>query len=229
METGVVLPEITVDADPENGGAVFMSDHSLFPGEEYTININGVEYIRTAEEIVTDNNIVVGVGNLGMLTGNTSSEDTFILISAEEVDESGNLVRAFMIMDFTNPAQYTVSIVGATKVQKIPKRYIPPLSELDNDTVYYRETVVELYPGGDYFTDCYKAIIQDIDAGKHVVLMLSNGFGESYWFNLQGKTNSQEYIFTSFVKIPYNFYSLEGRKNSECFTLCDYRYTLTEA
>ena len=145
--TVTIMPETTVEIDPDNGAGYVFVDFVLETGKAYTIKYNGVEYPDCTGMQV----------DMGLAFGNLGAEDEsfpvtehpFILISPEEdVDGDGVVDYAVIVIPLDGSESVTLSIEGEEEIaHKIPKKYVPTLEEMRTETVeILPETTIPIDP-----------------------------------------------------------------------------------
>lgn len=111
-EEAEILPETTVEIDPDMGFGTIVPDFTPEGDMEYVVNYNGTEYICTSFEVEGQ----IGFGNKAALGGNDTGEPFLCAYSADE--------GAMMCMPLDGSTSVTLSI-KVTVVTPIPKEYIP--------------------------------------------------------------------------------------------------------
>ena len=133
-----VLPETTIEFDPENGEGYLMDLVDVVAGNTYTVVWNGVEYPCTAASFDLNGIPVTLLGNIGAMTGEGMTEEPFLLLAfpAEIAAEMG-AGGAFMALDGSTSA--TVFINEVTEIiHPIDIKYLPegtPGIEVFNDVI----------------------------------------------------------------------------------------------
>lgn len=123
----VILPETTVEIDPEAGMGIIPAEFTLEVGKEYVIMYNGVEYC-------VSNGIVIDGGDFedGIIIGNVGALEEGFWITGEpfaigyvpiEYDENENPIGyAWTVIALDGSTSVTLSIAEA---EKVPEKYIP--------------------------------------------------------------------------------------------------------
>lgn len=123
---GEILPETTVEINPDEGAGVLLWPVlELEVGEEYTVTWNGVEYKTVGVDGAALGEGGVVLGNFGQLTGEGDTGEPFVLMAAppEMVADIG---FAIMVAPLDGSASATVSIYGKTKIiHKLDSKYLP--------------------------------------------------------------------------------------------------------
>ena len=122
-ENGVILPEVTLEVDPDAGMAVVTSplNAPVINGEVYNVIFNGVEYPCTAVESDEGGGFVLGNGSmLGVETPN-SDVPFFFLVSYEDTALQTGMYAVGVPID--GSASFTIAI-NAKITHKIPADYI---------------------------------------------------------------------------------------------------------
>lgn len=123
-EVTEILPEITVEIDPDIGMGLIPVDFTVEGGVEYTVKYNGVDYVCAAT--VLDGAVFMGnVGALGEgFEGLPVTNDPFALVYASlGVDDEDNDIYGWAIIPLDGSASVTVSIAGV-KHTPIPVQYM---------------------------------------------------------------------------------------------------------
>lgn len=125
----VILPECNIEWD-EDGSVINTSEIPLFnltPGNEYTVNWNGVHYkcIATGKQI--DGNSVAFIGDIGFVeTGTPVTGEPFIIGTLE-----GNMELA----PIDGSTSVTLSIICMVEtVHPLPEKYLPQNGMLYGDS-----------------------------------------------------------------------------------------------
>lgn len=121
--TAAIMPETTVEIDPESFEGMALVDFALEPNKPYTIKYNGVEYPDCVG--VDLGELGLGFGNLGGLDESLPVTDhPFVLVSATfDIDEDGNTDYLIVVYPFDGSESATVSIMGEA-VHAIPTQYM---------------------------------------------------------------------------------------------------------
>ena len=123
---GVLLPETTVEIDPDQGASVLLEPVlDLVVGEEYTVTWNGVEYETVGLDGAAMGEAGVVLGNVGLMLGGEDTGEPFILmaISPERVADVG---FAIMVAALDGSTSATVSLSGVVEtVHKLAGKYLP--------------------------------------------------------------------------------------------------------
>lgn len=122
LETTEIMPETTIEIDPEGGSGVALVDFALEPNKAYTIKYNGVEYAGCVGMELEG----LMFGNLGVFDESLPvTEHPFILASmVGDMDEDGNTDYGIAVIPLDGAESVTVSISEET-VHKIPEEYTP--------------------------------------------------------------------------------------------------------
>ena len=196
-ETAAILPETTVEIDPDEGIGTIPVDFVLEVGEPYTIKYNGVEYADCVG--VEENEGVIVFGNLGALDGQFPvTEHPFVMVSAaEDMDGDGNIDYMVAVFPLDGAESVTLSI-EETVVQRIPTKYLP-------DGLPYSETgIVEILP------ETTIAIYTEEGGG-----MYAEPIGLAAGENYTVRWNGVEYNCTA-----QDYYTDEGEGNSMKIGVC---------
>lgn len=116
-----VLPEITVDIDPDMGMGL-LPDLAVSANDECTIVYNGTEYVCSCVYIDEQQR---GFGNLGAIDENfpLTSEPFLIIRTGLGEDENGDTLYGWIIVSLDGSATVTLSIFGEV-IEKIAAKYI---------------------------------------------------------------------------------------------------------
>lgn len=139
FSTVEILPEATVEIDPDDGSGALPVDFLLEPNKPYTIKHNGVEYAGCVGVNVYEG--VIAFGNLGVMDESLPvTEHPFLLIS-QAVSIDGNYDYTLGVVPLDGSETVTLSISGEEEIaHKIPGKYLP-------DGVLYAETkMVDVLP-----------------------------------------------------------------------------------
>jgi hypothetical protein len=119
-EVKEILPEITVELDPEAGMGVIPVDFTVEAGKEYMVKYNGVEYVTTCMEVAG----TFALGNAGALGGGVpvTTEPFCLAYSVLDHDENDNPIMGWAVAALDGSASVTLSIKGEV-VTKIPAKY----------------------------------------------------------------------------------------------------------
>lgn len=124
MVMGELLPETTVEIDPE-GGQGYLTEPvlSVKKGEEYTVTWNGTEYKCVAQEVTQDGVTGIVLGNPVAVGGADSGEPFVILCaSAEQAAHAG---VSIIIIPLDGSTSVTFAIKGNVEiVHPLDAKYI---------------------------------------------------------------------------------------------------------
>jgi hypothetical protein len=116
-EPGEVLPETTVEIDPESGMA-FLPDMAIFGGDKCTIKYNGTEYVCVCAE--SDEGLL-GLGNYGMDSDPpVDTGEPFAMAKAD----IGNGVLVWVVAPLDGSTSVTLSVIGEVH-HPVPDKYLP--------------------------------------------------------------------------------------------------------
>lgn len=121
----IVLPETSVDIDPDNGEGYIIDPFELVVGQTYIVNYNGTNYECVCGTFDLEGISCFSLGNLGAMTGGEDTGEPFIIIGfpdalAAEMGAAGVLYG----MDGITPA--TLSIKGIAEVNTpIAQKFLP--------------------------------------------------------------------------------------------------------
>lgn len=146
VEGGVVelLPETTVEFDPDSGEGALLDTVSVEVGNEYIVTWNGVEYTCTAQSFDLDGIVCATLGDLGAMTGGTSTgEPFFIVMVPPEIAAEVGIGGSCYALDGSTSATVSIAFNGEV-VHTIPDtflpRYLPRIENLHK--VILPETVI---------------------------------------------------------------------------------------
>lgn len=140
-ETGVaILPETTVEIDPDSGEGYILDEFELVGGNTYTVMWNGMEYSCVAQPLVDDSGVYgAAVGDVGLVdVGEPVTGEPFVIISfigalAAEYGVYG------VVVALDGSESVTLSINGEV-VHKLDAKYLPDTTflyvSLDDDYLY---------------------------------------------------------------------------------------------
>lgn len=105
----VILPEITVEIEPESGSGMFANVADVKVGNVYTVTWNGTEYFCEAVLQEVDFPIIC-LGNISAMTGGTPTAEPFVLMFlAAETAASAGFGGAVMSLDGSASATLSVN------------------------------------------------------------------------------------------------------------------------
>ena len=124
--TTEILPETTVEIDPEIGEGAISDVVDVQVGKSYVVKWNGVEYICTAQAFSPEEDVTFAVlGNLGTGTGGTSTGEPFILLFFDAEIAAG-MGAGGSISALDGSQTVTLSIYD-TVVHQLANIYLPRL------------------------------------------------------------------------------------------------------
>jgi hypothetical protein len=117
-EPGEVLPETTVEIDPEMGMAA-LPDMSIHAGDECTIKYNGTEYVCKCVDMGGG---VLALGNSGVLDEENPVDtgEPFVLAKVD----SGAGALMWTVVPLDGSTSVTLSIIGQVH-HPVPDKYLP--------------------------------------------------------------------------------------------------------
>lgn len=124
-----VLPETTVEIDPETDEGYCAEAIGLAVGENYTVKWNGAEYNCTAQvySVPDSEGIMVRLGvvlgNLDLLMGGEGTGEPFVILESFP-DHAAEFLAPVVILAVDGSATVTLSIAG-TVYHPIPSEYVP--------------------------------------------------------------------------------------------------------
>lgn len=143
-----ILPETTVQFDPESGEGMVEGAIPMSAGETYTVEWNGTEYSCVALDVsaLMEGETAVAVGD-GTAFGMSGNGEPFIVVSIPSYG-------ATMFMDLTGATEAVVSIYqGGTTIHKLDNRcldlaWVPTVTDVKGKEVYPATTKqLVLYSG----------------------------------------------------------------------------------
>ena len=154
-EVAEILPETSVEIDPDAGMGYIFTTFALALGGEYTVAWNGTEYSCVGQEYNMDGVPTVAIGNVGALTGGDTTEEPFVIINldADTAAALGGVYGA--VADLYGSASAAIAISGAV-ITKIDAAYIPDMGGTTNLVNGTREGTIRSTNsapeeiGGDY-------------------------------------------------------------------------------
>lgn len=117
------LVDTTLEIDPGRGTTVLLDPLGLIAGQEYTVAWNGTEYVSTARTFSGEGVPMVVLGDLGMMTGGTSTGEPFIIaeVPPEFAAELGASVTIVPLDDSTS----VTLVISGEVVKTIDPKYLP--------------------------------------------------------------------------------------------------------
>lgn len=131
----VILPETTVEIDPETGEGDLMDVLSLVVGNTYLVNWNGTAYPCVAESFDMNGIPATALGNIGAITGVGMTDEPFFLLAAsaenaEEIGAGGGIV----VLDGSTSATISIYTEGEI-VKTIDPKYLPEALQFGEERV----------------------------------------------------------------------------------------------
>lgn len=156
-----VLPETTVECDPDNGDGDIMDLFALTVGNQHKVIWNGAEYTCTAQELpIEGGGSFVGVGDIGLIMGGTSTGEPFVVATFSS-DMQAEFGVGGMVLALDGSTSATVSISCEAKViHKMAGEYLPdsmPYAESFDEVIL--DAWPEFISGTDYFTTPTKPLV----------------------------------------------------------------------
>ena len=177
-ETVEVLPETTVEVDPDSGEGVLPDVVDVQVGKTYTVRWNDTDYICTAQVHEPQEGIqAAALGDLGGMTGGESTGEPFVVIVLDSATAAA-VGAGVMFMALDGSETVTLSIVGEA-VKKLDKKFLPEHSHSFKDlrdkpfyiekgtTVILPETTAEVEPGSG---EGMLLDVVDLKAGDTIVV-----------------------------------------------------------
>lgn len=168
-EETVILPETTVEIDPDAGMGLIPVDFTVEGGNKYTVKYNGVEYVALCTA-VEDSFFLGSVGSLGGedFEGLPVTDDPFALMyGVLGQDDEGNDSYGWVICPLDGSASVTLSI-AEIKYTPIPVQYV------SNALPYILNLSIEFYDGGEYknitCAESYAEVMRLYDSGRYIIV-----------------------------------------------------------
>lgn len=175
----VILPETTVEIDPDMGFGLIPNEFTVEGGKKYTVKYNGVDYVTSCMSVMdSDGEDAVEafmLGNAGSLgegfEGLPVTNDPFaIMYGAIGEDDEGNYVYAWVVFPLDGSASVTLCIVEPIP---IPQPYVSNAFPYYIDVTYERDD--PLNTSGSYScADTVKNVEANYDIGRNIVVRLSD-------------------------------------------------------
>lgn len=151
MERVELLPETTVEINPDEGVGVIPVDFALEAGKPYTIKYNGVEYADCVGVEVEGEEGAVGFGNLFALDQSfpVTEHPFFMLSAATDMDEDGNIDYVVAVLPLDGAESVTLSILGDVP-HKLDGAFLPegtPYLEPFDDVVLEETNLMDYFIG----------------------------------------------------------------------------------
>lgn len=133
VSEGFVLPETTIETVTENGEAALTETLGLVEGNTYTVNWNGTAYncVCAKAEMdgdgdgVVDMQLGLGIGDIGLVTGGSSTGEPFVIIELSPA-YAAELGVPTMVQILDGSAPVILSITGITEVNTpIAQKFLP--------------------------------------------------------------------------------------------------------
>lgn len=122
-EETVILPETTVEIDPEVGVAIF-PDMPISAGDELTVIYNGSRHVCICDDLGDG---MWALGNYGLLVDPDNPVDTgepFVIARVINADENGNEIYEWGLIPVDGSTTITLTI-AKEKYHTIPREYVP--------------------------------------------------------------------------------------------------------
>lgn len=167
-----ILPETTVEIDPEMGMGIIPAEFTLEVGKEYTITYNGVAY-------VVSNGLAVegdfAIGNLGAMeeTAPMTEEPFCLAYSPLDEDDSGNPIYGWAVAALDGSESVTLSI---TAMKTLDDKYL-------SNNIPFVASIQVVYDGGAYTclpSVTAEEVLQCSDTGRMPVMKLWQGSSDAY-------------------------------------------------
>lgn len=219
-----ILPETTVEIDPDMGEGYLTNKIGLVVGDTYAVKWNGAEYNCIAQDaavpIDEDGNtlsIGVCVGDFGLMLGGESTGEPFLIIAANAIGEQEFGVPT-PILALDGSTSVTLSIAGEV-ITKLDSKYLNEALQFGETTIY-GDTLT-----WDGKTDGLVSVVIDEGAGfckvsDSVITKenCANGFSLTFFgetIPLDGETAQSfffddGFMFTEYIAVvPFNNYFFE--------------------
>lgn len=157
---GIVLPETTIVPMGEMGEAPLTETLGLIEGQTYRVNWNGTDYECVCSKVevdgdgdgVVDTQIGLGIGNIGIVTGENDTGEPFVIIElAPEFAAEMGVPSMVQIID--GSTSVTLSITGTATINTpIAQKFLPKGYPyfVPGGEVVFPETTVNLPYEGEY-------------------------------------------------------------------------------
>lgn len=128
MVEGEILPETTVELNPDDGGMAPINKLGLVAGQTYTVNWNGTEKEYICKEALVEGIVLaVGLGNVESIAETGDSGDTFAIADFTAEGQASLGVEA-IVVDLTGATSATFSVSGMVEtIHPLEKKYLPEL------------------------------------------------------------------------------------------------------
>ena len=167
-----VLPETTVEIDPDSGEGYILDEFELVGGNTYTVMWNGTKYSCVAQSLSEDGLNGICLGDIGvMLTGEPVTGEPFVVVAFDREAAAEMGVSAILIA-LDGSASVTLSITGEV-VHKLDAKYLPNTVLLyvsEDDRYLYKSADV-----GDVNNRVTNMYLRPLFLGASKVLICSYG------------------------------------------------------
>lgn len=135
-EQWYILPETTVEFDPDTGEGSVADVVNVSVGNTYTVNWNGTEYTCVAQALDMDGDSTVALGDVGAVTDGDSTGEPFVVAFFDS--ETAAMVGAGVVLcALDGSTSVTLSIIGEL-VHKLDEKYLPePVVLYTDDSAKY--------------------------------------------------------------------------------------------
>ena len=138
-ETAEILPETTVEIDPDSGSYEGVADVPLTVGETYTVKYNGVDYPCVCSTMDLEGVTAYVLGNLGAMMGEEGTGEPFVIVVIPDMGSFG-------VYALDGSESVTLSITGKV-VKPIDPKYLP------EGLPYFETGMVDILPEAVYEID----------------------------------------------------------------------------
>lgn len=147
-----ILPETSVDIDPDSGEGYIATQFELVVGQTYYVSYNGTDYECVCGTYELEGVSFAVLGNIGAMTGGTDTGEPFIvLVAPPEIAAQMGASGMLFGLDGITPA--TLSIKGITEVNTpIAQKFLPKGYPyfVPGGEVIFPETTVTVPSQGEY-------------------------------------------------------------------------------
>lgn len=150
-----ILPEITVEIDPESGEGALFDVVNVKAGNFYTVKWNGIEFFCEAKLMTGDIPMVV-LGNVGVVNGGASTSEPFV-IGCLDAETAAAMGAGAILMALDGAASVTLSICNAI-IHPLPPMYLKKM------TVNFTQN-----ENGDWVSDKTYAEVEEAIANGYTV------------------------------------------------------------
>lgn len=124
-DLGYALPETTPAFNETEGYFTLAKPFTIYVGETYTVNWNGVDYTCECVTAKFSGLPILGLGNIGAVTGGTPTAEPFAIgVILEQYRDQAPFAVGIIPLD--DSESVTLSVYGNTEIiTPVPKKYLP--------------------------------------------------------------------------------------------------------